>query len=1156
MTTTNDDANAGTGEAIRVLKFDGNEDLWRQWSIKTQAIGEVKGWWSEVVASDELDIKSTEENLKERVRLNRQAYHYLLLACVGDAFEYLQGSGGSAKKGWNILKDRYESSESMDLIELLERFSASRLKDINQNPELWIQDLEYLRKRIENAGGSRKDDMELISHIIIHTPSQYQVPIEVLSASRSSLTLDQVKKHLYTYWKRYFKSGELTEKMGPPKTEALNAEVSKKKPWKKFKGYCNNCGRQGHKAATCYAKTKVKVEAKEQKKKDTSKVKCYRCNKMGHYAKDCTKKNTDTGMFVGMAVVKVKQEPIEDPIEWSIQVKKLRHEERVRLVLQGDISMLCGSLNQVDSLNDSFMWEGQEADELFEMMSESIRKRPKLMSNSPKVNMYSCGQRNPNWVMMADTSDQEDEEKGQKRSADELQTQDRAPKRDRARRVILKPIPPPRYLIGREPPTSWLVKVEDNDPGHPNEVSKQPYSREKFQMENRPLRGWIDKVLYVTSGRAPLDVSVKTWRNAQKVVGFKPTTQPDREPSPYAPHPDEENSLSCDRCQFMSDGPEMRNGQLCPMCDDWRNRLWLEGQDYMAHSDVYPDSESEEYDSEDPVSWMIRKRPEANVAESHNNRSSFFEYPEAWLLDSGASVHITNDKSLMANLKSTDNEVVIGDGSSVQAQWIGDVYLRINSGHVFKLHDVLYIPGFSKNILSLARLLERTCWIKGDNHIMALYQGSLKILMVKDEVSGMFYLHSKRLDSPPEMCAVAHVIPPDEEDDDHPQEQVDGEQVVDTEAKDSKRKMDINDAHEKMGHSCASVLIATCKQMGIKLVGSLKACEACMKAKARAKPVKKSTNKIASRVGERVFLDTSGPFAPSIRGSRYWGKICDQFSGKTWDRFLTNKSLIPDMVDDILTSLLASNHPVQFLRCDNAGEHQDKLQKVCNKFGVTLEYVAPHTPQHNGVVERRFVTDRNRAMAMMLAAQLTPAAQNLLRCEAISTASKIGDSVVRQGHTQSAHEIFYGKPSPILHHLVQFGRIGYVTDRTPIRKKWTPKSHKCIMVGYASDHSADTYRMFNPITKSMLLTRDVKWAEWTRPDPADGLTQYFDMRTGVDTLPLPTPLPSPVSLPIPDDDSVVSVSPRFQLGRKNLVMMLQLQLNNLMSPKKHLLRQL
>ena len=470
----------------------------------------------------------------------------------------------------------------------------------------------------------------------------------------------------------------------------------------------------------------------------------------------------------------------------------------------------------------------------------------------------------------------------------------------------------------------------------------------------------------------------------------------------------------------------------------------------------------------------------------------------------------------MQDLKTSEHDVTIGDGSIVQAHWKGTVYLRINSGHILKLTNVLFIPGFNRNILSLPRLLEHTCWIKGDNSIMALYQGSLKILLVKDKHSGMFYLHSKRVNIPEEECAVnqvfalqdqprqggqPHVIPDDQE----PKE-VQQKSVI----KKKERSVDINDAHDKMGHTCEQAIRATCKQMNVKLTGELKACEACMKAKAKAKAVKKTTEHKATKIGERLYLDTSGPFAPSMRGSRYWGKICDQFSGKTWDRFLTNKSLIPDMVETILTQLKGQGITVKYLRCDNAGEHQEPLQRICDKKGVTLEYVAPNTPQHNGVVERRFVTDRDRAMAMMLAARFNQKTQDLLRCEAISTASKIGDSIIRPGKTKSAYEMFYGKPSPILPHLVQFGRIGFVTDRTSIKKKWTSKAQKCIMVGYAEQHSGDTYRMFNPTTRSIILSRDIRWAEWTRPDPASDLSRYLHQH------PQPQPVlhnPPPPHLP-------------------------------------------
>ena len=40
-------------------------------------------------------------------------------------------------------------------------------------------------------------------------------------------------------------------------------------------------------------------------------------------------------------------------------------------------------------------------------------------------------------------------------------------------------------------------------------------------------------------------------------------------------------------------------------------------------------------------------------------------------------------------------------------------------------------------------------------------------------------------------------------------------------------------------------------------------------------------------------------------------------------------------------------------------------EKYCEENGITLEMTAPNTPQHNGVVERRFETDLNYISAML-----------------------------------------------------------------------------------------------------------------------------------------------------------------------------------------------
>jgi len=49
---------------------------------------------------------------------------------------------------------------------------------------------------------------------------------------------------------------------------------------------------------------------------------------------------------------------------------------------------------------------------------------------------------------------------------------------------------------------------------------------------------------------------------------------------------------------------------------------------------------------------------------------------------------------------------------------------------------------------------------------------------------------------------------------------------------------------------------------------------------------------------------------------------------------------------------------------------------------------------------------------------------------------------------------------------------------------------KCVMVGYAPDHAEDTYRLYNLETRKVIQSRDVKWAEWSKMKPQDGISIF------------------------------------------------------------------
>jgi hypothetical protein len=67
-----------------------------------------------------------------------------------------------------------------------------------------------------------------------------------------------------------------------------------------------------------------------------------------------------------------------------------------------------------------------------------------------------------------------------------------------------------------------------------------------------------------------------------------------------------------------------------------------------------------------------------------------------WLVDSGASVHIKNDKSGFFNVKRVKTDVIVGDGWTSVSPMKGDLRLMTDKGYNLILKNVLYIPGFNK----------------------------------------------------------------------------------------------------------------------------------------------------------------------------------------------------------------------------------------------------------------------------------------------------------------------------------------------------------------------------------------------------------------------------------------------------------------------------
>ena len=576
-----------------------------------------------------------------------------------------------------------------------------------------------------------------------------------------------------------------------------------------------------------------------------------------------------------------------------------------------------------------------------------------------------------------------------------------------------------------------------------------------------------------------------------------------------------------------NDGGDARfnntDGDVGEIDDDVPELEWGSDDDSSVGSAFSDDSEESELSSDENDANF-------NIVEINENNSEVnnVEGDEeiVMLADSGSEVHIVQDKRGLVNIEPHNKTVSVGGGHRLTSTCKGDLRLQQKeTGQSILVKDVLVIEEFGRNILSLGRMQRNGCRYIGDQNGARLEKDGQVLTLKQFRTNGMYYLvgvpgecaesNGVGGTEPPQQQPAA-VVSDDEEsldngaantgigedarvdnsttpqaietaeneettpsgDDEKPKENVDSERAKPT------MTMNVLEAHQKWGHIGERELRLTAKHQSVKLTGRMTTCDGCGLAKTRRKKMTKEASKMATKPAERIFFDTAGPFTPSMGGSRFWVKAIDDMSHKSWDFFIKKKSEVPTKIERLLILLVQKGFKVEFLRCDNAGEHVE-MTKIAEKYGVTLEKTGANTPQRNGVVERRFVTDFDRALAAMNTAGMSEADRGRLWPEICKTMSQMTNVVMNSRRDKPPDELFYGKPcANLLRHAVQPGRIGYVPKVKRAKGNLENRGNKCIFVGYADNHSRDTYRMYNPVTKRLTETRHVTWAdfEFSRPN--------------------------------------------------------------------------
>jgi hypothetical protein len=93
--------------------------------------------------------------------------------------------------------------------------------------------------------------------------------------------------------------------------------------------------------------------------------------------------------------------------------------------------------------------------------------------------------------------------------------------------------------------------------------------------------------------------------------------------------------------------------------------------------------------------------------------SSVFMGPKTWLVDNGASKHITGYKEILSDFETKyfAEHVELGDDKCYKIEGAGSIFFKLEFGPRLHVDEVLYVVGLKKNLLSVATLEDKGYWV-------------------------------------------------------------------------------------------------------------------------------------------------------------------------------------------------------------------------------------------------------------------------------------------------------------------------------------------------------------------------------------------------------------------------------------------------------------
>jgi hypothetical protein len=418
------------------------------------------------------------------------------------------------------------------------------------------------------------------------------------------------------------------------------------------------------------------------------------------------------------------------------------------------------------------------------------------------------------------------------------------------------------------------------------------------------------------------------------------------------------------------------------------------------------------------------------------------------ILDSGATNHMFNSLDFFIDTEPTHIFIVTGDGKSREeliATKKGTAKIQLNNDKIITLHNSLFVPNLSRNLISFSNLIDNKILIQRINNVFQVISNDQEKLFNLNLSNQLFEIDG-------DISPLHH-------------------QTI-TMLKTIDNSSSFTKWHNRLGHASNDRLKMVVPS-DEKLIKD-KCCNSCMKGKLTRKSFKSHFDLTSSSL-KVIHGDLVGPISPSSNGgARYFLTLVDQHTGFINVTILKEKSDAAEAIEKfkLFYENQTGNH-MKKLITDGGGEFCNRsLSAYLESCGVQHNVSPPYTPQQNGIAERANRTILDMTRCLMLQSNLAPE----WWADAVKTASLTTNCLPSLSKSRLSPIELLFKKKPNIHFFRPFGcKVWSLKPEIYHERKFDSLAWEGVLIGYANDYS--TYKVVRLDNKQVINVKHAYFEE-------------------------------------------------------------------------------